>query len=186
MGYLDASTTHHFTTTRDGRRLFIPGLFQWGRGYVIGSEQDFERLRHRLKTYQAGAFVFILVAVWQMSLTAGLVVAALVFVAYSLLAGHLTRGMQPMQLSEAGLESFSPKGYFISPKGHLAVQARALGGANLWFLLLGSLVFVAGGIFLFSANPAKRDVAVEGMVFFGFCAALFAYQFWLRNRKTRT
>ena len=44
MGYFDALTSGTFKTTPDGKRLFFP----WGtlgRGYIVGTETDYERLR---------------------------------------------------------------------------------------------------------------------------------------------
>jgi len=52
VGYFDAVTSSSFKTTEDGRRLFFP----WGtlgRGYVIGSDKEFGRLRSCVKAYCA-------------------------------------------------------------------------------------------------------------------------------------
>jgi hypothetical protein len=48
MGYFDALASSSFKIAQDGRRLFFPyGVL--GRGYVIGSEQDFKRLEREIK-----------------------------------------------------------------------------------------------------------------------------------------
>ena len=60
MGYFDALTSSSFKTTEDGRRLFFP----WGtlgRGYAIPSEEEFERLRRRVKAYLAISLPLIIV-----------------------------------------------------------------------------------------------------------------------------
>ena len=50
MGYFDDRADQSFMTSQDGSRLFFP----WGSlgsGYVIASQEDYERLRGHLKDY---------------------------------------------------------------------------------------------------------------------------------------
>jgi len=60
MGYFDDLADKRFMTARDGRRLFFPwGSF--GRGYVIASEQDYERLRGHVKDYDFVCVITVVV-----------------------------------------------------------------------------------------------------------------------------
>jgi hypothetical protein len=48
-----------FKTASDGSRLFYP-LGHLGRGYVIASESDYQRLRRQVKIYYVVLFVLII------------------------------------------------------------------------------------------------------------------------------
>ena len=61
MGYFEALASSSFKTAADGSRLFFPSGRR-GRGYVIASERDYQRLRRQIKTYLVslfGAFVLL-------------------------------------------------------------------------------------------------------------------------------
>ena len=64
MGYFDALLGGlSFKTASDGSRLFLPWA-PWGRGYVIASERDYQRLRRQIKIYLTVFYVFIFGAIW--------------------------------------------------------------------------------------------------------------------------
>ncbi|WP_155253510.1 hypothetical protein [Bradyrhizobium japonicum] len=61
MGYFQGLTSSSFKTTEDGRRLFFPwGVL--GRGYLVGSEEKYGRLRKQMKTYIVVSVLLIVVA----------------------------------------------------------------------------------------------------------------------------
>jgi hypothetical protein len=171
MGYLDALTFYHFRTARDGRKIYLPMSFR-GRGYIVGSEQDFQRLQSQIKT---GTLVslFLIIGVGLVSNLASYVVAALVIVFYTIWSRYRVRGMQP---SEQRLER-------QSLKEGLAFQARAHSTRSLWFLEISSLVLVCGAIGMLFDHQDKRLVAWTGLALFGSGAVLFAYQLILRQRE---
>jgi hypothetical protein len=170
MGYFDALTSPYFRTARDGRRLFFPPSIP-GRGYVIGSEQAFERLQRQVKRYAAGSLVLIFGSGLFVSYLASFVIAALLVPVSIIGARYLTRGMQP---SEEKPEKLSWYESFAS-------QARAHSAESLWWLEICSLAFVCGGIFVFVVNPDKRPVALASIAFFGLGAVIFAFQLFQRN-----
>src|SRR5215510_5145810 len=100
MGYFDALTSSSFKTTPDGQRLFFPcGVL--GRGYVIGSEREYERLRGQVKIF---IIVGIAAAIGILALRryvglAGLVAIAALFVFHATFyvswVLYLLRGRQP-------------------------------------------------------------------------------------------
>jgi hypothetical protein len=170
MGYVDALTSRSFKTARDGRRLFFP----WGvagRGYVIGSEQDFKRLQRQVKLCLAGLLVLIVGSDLLVSYLASFVISGLFIVFYAIWAGRLTRRMQP---SEEGL----------SLNESMASQGRAHSAVSLWLLEIGSLALVGGGVFMFAVDPDNRLVASASIAFFGLGAVLFAFQLFQRRSKT--
>jgi drug/metabolite transporter (DMT)-like permease len=59
MGFFDALASSVFKTASDGSRLFSP-LGHLGRGYVIASERDYQRLRRQMKIYFIILFVLII------------------------------------------------------------------------------------------------------------------------------
>jgi hypothetical protein len=58
--------------------------------------------------------------------------------------------------------------------------------AYLWFLEAMSLGFVAAGVVILVVDPANWLPALASTIFFGMCAAMFAYQLlWRRRRVSR-
>ena len=104
MGYFDALTSSSFKTAEDGRKLFFP----WGtvgRGYVIPSEDEFERLRGHVKAYLVISLpLIIVVATWN-GLLGGVVVLPFLIVPYALWARaqcrRLTQTDEKLTLSES-------------------------------------------------------------------------------------
>ena len=57
--FLDTHLSTYFKTSKDGRRLFYPGLSR--RGYVIPSENDYQRVVQQLKKYIIASIVLVIV-----------------------------------------------------------------------------------------------------------------------------
>ena len=56
----------------------------------------------------------------------------------------------------------------------------------LWLIEMGSLAFVAIGIFMLFVDPGKWLIAVASIGFFGLCAAFTMYMLVLRGRAATT
>ena len=83
MGYFDALTSGYFRTTEDGRRLFFP----WGpigRGYVVGTPEQFRRLRRRIRSYYVVSLPLTIGAVVFAGLLGGAVILPVVIVPYAI------------------------------------------------------------------------------------------------------
>jgi HAMP domain-containing protein len=174
MGYFDGLTEGQFKVAEDGRRLFFPrGL--WGRGYVVDSESEFQRLRRQMKIYQAVALVLIIAAVVPRQYNPYLVIAValLLIVFYLVWSRSLAARLQPAEDRLRWQETS-------------AAQARAFGPFVLWFLEIVTLAFVALGIAIWLTDPTSRLLATGTIAFFGLCAAYGAYLLVLRGRKTST
>jgi hypothetical protein len=168
MGYFDALTSSSFKTAPDGSQVFFPwGVM--GRGYVIPSQQDYERLRQQLKTYMIVIMVLIIGTVASQQYIAAFVVAAGLIIFHQMWIRYQLRGLQRSDERLTVNDSFT-------------TQARTHSLAGLWLLEIISLVFVATGISILVVEPEKWLIAVACIIFFGFCAAVFARMLVLRRR----
>jgi hypothetical protein len=168
VGYFEALTSSSFKTTPDGRRLFFP----WGplgRGYVIASEQDYERLRQQIKTFLVVGLVAIIgFSVLQIYVAASIVTAFLMgfyLLWMRSLLSRLQRSDERLSLQES-----------------MTTQARLHSGAVLWLLEIASLVFVGGGVLILIATPADWLIALAAIVFFGLCAVAVGRMLVLRRQ----
>jgi Ca2+/Na+ antiporter len=168
MGYFDALTSSCFETAQDGRKLFFPwGV--WGRGYVVASEQDYERLRRQVKAYMVVALVPIIVTAALRAYVGALVIAMLLVVFYLVWMRFLLRGLLPSDER-------------LSVQDSMTAQARAHSAAGLWLLEIGALAFVGLGIVIIVIDPGNWLIALGSIVFFGFCAGVGARMLVLRRR----
>jgi hypothetical protein len=169
MGYLDAVTGRYFKTAADGRKLFFPwGVL--GRGYVLDSDHDYERLRQRLKTYSILALVAIIGSSALQIPVVAIVVTGLLIVFYLVWVSYLLRGLQPSEERLTLRES-------------LTSQALAQSAVALWSLEIASLAFVGIGVFILVVEPGKWPAALATITFFGLCAAAFAFMLVVRRDR---
>jgi hypothetical protein len=181
MGYFDRLTSSYFRTGRDGRRLFYP-RGAMGRGYVVPTEDEYQRLHGIAKIFTAAfhlltcaSLVLIVVAVALQMPVAGVVVATVVVAAvgalcYELWARALTRRLAPS----------SEK---LSIRSALSTQAFAHNGAKLWLLEFLSLGFVAAGVFMLVRDSGNWPIALASIVFFGLCAGVLAFMLAVRRER---
>jgi hypothetical protein len=168
MGYFDGLTSSTFKTTKDGRRLFFPwGVL--GSGYSISSEQDYRRLQQQVKAYMIVSLVLIIASSSFEGYLVSVVIAALLVTFYLAWMWYVLRRLQY-------------SGESLSLQESMTSQARAYGVVVLWLLEIGSLAFVAGGIFMLVVDPRQWLVALASIVFFGLCAAKAARMLVLRRR----
>lgn len=165
MGYFDALTSSYFKPAADGRKLFFPwGVM--GKGYVIASEQNYQRLQRQCKTYSIVGLILILGAslygfLW------GLFAAALLIALYIGWARYLLRDLQVSNEKLSLIESMKS-------------QALAHRGWELWLLTVCSFVFVICGIVAIIIDPRNWLAGVGAIAFFGFGAAVFLRMIVLR------
>ena len=168
MGYFDGLTSGSFKTGHDGQKLFFPWDYL-GRGYVIASEQDGERMRRQLKSYYLTLLIAIVSASAVRAYIVSAVAAALGIVFYVIWVRRQVASLQP-----AG-EAMSFRESSLS-------QARAYGARKLWIMEIGALLLMAAGVFLYVSYPAKRPMALLTVIFFGCCAAVIGYMLVIRGR----
>jgi hypothetical protein len=168
MGYFEGLVSSSFKTTEDGRRLFFPwGVL--GRGYTVGSEEHYSRLRNQVKAYTVVSLLAVIVTP---NFFRGYTVAlAWVVLSIAFYAAWMWVLLPRLQRADEGL----------SLKESMTSQARGHGPVGLWLLTIVSLVFVAGGVLMFVTEPGSRTVALVATLFFGLCAAMTIRMLVLRR-----
>jgi len=169
MGYFDGLISGNFKTTQDGRALYYPWGY-WGRGYAV-SEDDYTRLRRRLKIYHAVSLTLIIATAATQHFIALFVLGAALIAFYALWSRHLTAGLQATD------ERLSLHESMVS-------QARAYDAITLWLLELTAVALAATAIVLLFVKTAAWPMELSGIVFFGLCAAVFGYLIRLCRRAT--
>lgn len=164
----------YFKTTADGRQLYFPWGY-WGKGYLIASEADNARVRGWRK-------IFVLVA-------CVLIVAALIFqnrnsfTPYSIAIGYIAAYAVWTRFAVAGLAPTQEK---MSAREIMATHPRLYSPLLLWPLEIAALIFVLGGLAVLIMDPSDWPTALGAIVFFGLCAASFAYMLVVRASLRRS
>jgi hypothetical protein len=171
MGYFDAIASSAFKIADDGRKLFFP----WGtlgRGYVLGSDEDYLRLRGQIKIFMIAALGLIVVlgALQSYSYLVFVAVTPVLIGFYAVWMAYRLRGLQPSDERLSWQESMTS-------------QALTHSAVVLWLLEIGSLAFVGAGAFIFIFDPANWLTGIGSILFFGLCAAVFAFMLVLRSRQ---
>jgi hypothetical protein len=167
MDYFEAMASSSFKTAADGRQLFFPWR-AWGRGYVIGSELGYARLRRQITIYNIAAIVLIVGTLIPLGFVAGFAMAAALMVFYLAWTRYLLRGLQPSDER-------------LSLRESMTSQARAQGPVLLWIGEVGSIAFVAAGIFTLVFDSGNWLTATASIVIFSLCATSFMFMLVLRR-----
>jgi hypothetical protein len=173
MGYFDALARYSLTTAPDGRRLFFPwGVM--GRGYVIGSELDYERLRRQTKISLIVAFALVFISPLAIS---KLALPRYLF-GFMVAAEAVAMGAW-MQYLLRGLASPAER---LSRQESVTLQARGRSPASLRWPMIGSIAFVALGVILLAIDPAANWLlATVTIIFFGLCAVVSMFMLVVRQ-----
>ena len=171
MGYFDALTSSYFKTGADGRKLFYPwGVL--GRGYVVATEQDQQRLLRQVNTFTiAGLMLIVGACVVQAYIVAALIAAAFI-VFYLFWARRLIVGL------ELSSERLSMRESFTS-------QAMAHNSKHLWAMEIASIALLLCAIAMLGIEPDDRLTAIAAIAFFGLTTATFSWMLIIRRRATR-
>lgn len=168
MGYFDGLTSGSFKITEDGRKLFFPWGYL-GRGYAIASDEDYNRLRLHIKVYLIVALTVIVGSAFLRAKVSPIGLGGVLIGSYVVWMLFQVRHLQPANESLSFQESMTARGV-------------AFGPTVLWLLEIGSLVFVGSGIAVLFIDPSSWLAALASTVFFGFCAAAFAWMLFLRRK----
>jgi len=169
MGYFDSLTTSSFKTTEDGRKLFFP----WGtvgRGYIVPTEDEYQKLRRTVKIYLMASFPIIILAT-QFRMLVGIVVIMIDLIPYSLWAYAKSR-----QMTEAKEK--------LTLKENTSNMAREQSWIGLWLLELGAIGFVLAGIFIIIKDPKNWMIALASILFFGLAAVVFGKMITDKKRQS--
>jgi hypothetical protein len=168
-GYFNALTSSYFKTGPDGRKFFFPwGI--WGRGYLIPTEERYERMHGMLKIYMIAMLVLIIGTIAPGYYIAGVAVAAALMLFYAAWVPFLKRGLEPSEER-------------MTMSGNIATQARIHHAGVLWALEIMSIAFVATGVAMLIFQPQQWFAALGAIVFFGYCAFVIGRMIMLRRRE---
>jgi hypothetical protein len=170
QNFLDALVSGMFKTSRDGRKLFYPrGI--WGRGYVIPSENDYQRVARQLRMYIIAAFVLaaVLGGVGYLAIIIGGALFAIFY--FVVLVRNLVRGLEPSDERLSLLQAYTS-------------QALAFNTAWLWWIGIGSLVLLAVGIAMLFVEPVDWLTAV-GLIALSIISSAFGAGMIFVRRRAR-
>jgi hypothetical protein len=180
--FLDTHLSTYFKTSKDGRRLFYPGLSR--RGYVIPSENDYQRVVQQLKKYIIASIVLVIVfgAVGGfLGLIIGSTVGAylgmfiggvLYLIFYKLvLTPNLVRGM----------ESSDER---LSVRDRATAQALTISPKWLWSWGVTAPILLAIGIAMLFDEPVDWFGALLLIAMAVVCAVAATYFLFLRRRAS--
>jgi hypothetical protein len=170
MGYFDALASSSFKNLENGKRAFYP-WGKLGKGYEIQTEEQYEALRRFVIRYYIVVLPLGILAGVLRNWIALVVLVPLSVLIFVLMIRKLTRGLPRTDERLTFKDSYEN-------------QARRHSPVMLWAMLVMSLLFVAGGLFLI-AGPGEILVGLLAIGFFGACAAVFAWMLLARRRLMR-
>jgi hypothetical protein len=166
--YSDLLTTGFIKTGADGRKIVYP----WGRygnGYIIPSNDAYERLNDLLKVY-------IVVGIWlflPITIPGHYVFAAII------MALWLALYWIWMRIEMRGLERTRER---LTYREGISNIARLTPRWLLWIEAILMSVFVVAGILSLIIEPGKWMISLAGIVFFGFGAVMFVAMLVMQRR----
>ena len=163
----DPIVANIYRRTSDGRTLFCP----WGnlgRAYIVPPEreQELTNFIRRLYLVMIGTIAILTPFLhwWTMALAP--VFSGIWFFKYWSFSRTLA------------VDALPPPP--LNRKQAFMTHARATGVGRLWLMLIGALVFVAGGVWLRSEGNGEGLFVI---VFFALCAVVFAVQLVMLARR---
>jgi hypothetical protein len=169
--YSDLLTTGCIKTGPDGRKIVYP----WGKhgnGYIIPSNDAYERLNDLLKIYVVVGIWLLLPITIPGQYAFAAIVMALWLALYWIWMRFELRGLERTQERLTFREGFTN-------------IARLMPGWLLWVEAILTLVFVAAGALMLIIEPAKWMIALAGIVFFGLGTVMSVAMLVMQRRLAR-
>jgi hypothetical protein len=137
-------------------------------------------MRWQVKTYPIFTWVLVTAALaltngWGIGAT---LIFATFFIVPYLVWARYSHNIQMRQL----LRGPQPSDKTLALQPDIASVALGQNVIVLWLIEIGSVAFVAIGIFMLVVDPGKWRIAVASIGFFGLCAAFTMYMLVLRGR----
>jgi hypothetical protein len=178
MGYFDALTSAAFKTKADGQKLFYPYGYL-GRGYLIPSETEFERLRGSYKkiwiiTFILAMLTVVVISILSSTADSSILVLAISFITLLLsafLIAFLIGYVIWARVQCRGLQRSTEK---LKYSEALSNETHHLSSKLLWFFEVVSIIFVMYGLLLLIADPSQWVLAVILITFFATIAVVYA------------
>ena len=165
--YADALFAGFTKTAQDGRKVFYPrGVV--GRGYVIASEEDEERLKQKFAVFLVIVPILIVAGHVLWGYPGSLGVGALILVCYAIYVPRLTANMEPSGEGRSLTEAYR-------------AQARKHSSARLWSWTITGIFVVCLGIAFSVSMPENATKFVFLIVVGGLLAAFSGWMLALRR-----
>ena len=168
MGYLDRSIKATFKKEGDGRLLFFP----WGalaRGYVITSDDDFERMRSLFKVFSLALLfslaVSIALAFYIKVSPIGFIPVVIATIFYGIWAHYNSRGLHSLSMRES-----------------LTIHSREISVRFLWFSATVWALIVLSNMFKIISKPGEWLLPLISIVIFGHFAVIYMRMLFIRRR----
>jgi hypothetical protein len=158
MTFFDAMGDRHFKSGQDERILFFP-WGRLGRGYAVGSHQEYERIRHRLGALKT---IWLLLIVVTQFWSYGLAVIA-IDLGVALYAAWVVYRVHGLNPSNERL-----------PVTRSTPVNRGFVLAFLWLAEVTVIASFGLYIFILVVKPDNRLVTVAVLAFFALCAVAVA------------
>jgi hypothetical protein len=171
MGYFDAITSAAFKQKEDGQKIFYPYTYL-GRGYLIPSDAEYERLRRSYKNIWFITFGLLFLTIFVVSfgmasssflLTATVLIVFLIafIIGYMIWWRVQCRGYQPTTEKLKYSEALSNETHHLSLRW-------------LWSFEILSIIFILYGILLLFADSSQWLFSIIMIVFFSIIAIIYA------------
>lgn len=159
MGYFEGLADASFKQDAQGNNIFYPwGVL--GKGRILPDETTKISLRKFIILYYQISLptllLLTLLRMWWLLVVIGFVLFAWFYLHTKLITKDCAISNEKLTLKES---------YKNSADGHNKYM--------LWLMLLASLVFVVGGVFMFFKG--KLFIGLGAVVFFGLCSAVFIF-----------
>lgn len=170
MGYFDALTNSSFKKDAADKTVF----YRWGvlgKGHVLPDDETENRIRGFIRRYYMISLpVIIIVGVavgW---------IYAFILVPFLVVWYHFK--------CKALITGFPVAAGKLTLKESYANAAKAHNKKMLWLLLIFSILFVGGGLFMFihGVSNYNKVMGALGCLFFGVCIIVFGYM--IRAKRT--
>lgn len=160
MGYWEGIYRTYLKPNESGTVIFYPwGIM--GKGYMLESKTIEGRVRNFIKASFFVSMLIVIVVQLALGSLANVLVFPIYLLCYQLAVSRLVRGLA------LSTEKLNLRETYSS-------SANAFGLPTLIALEIGSLGFVAAGIFIIKYAHAVL-AGVAGILFFGLCSIAYAY-----------
>lgn len=172
MGYFDALTSASFKTAPDGRKLFYPWGFL-GRGYVVPTDDEFNKLRRSYQTIWIVIFILVFATVLLFEVPLLPLAAWVIYLIWLLIW---------IRTKTRGLSLANEK---LTYGEALNNETNKLSSGFLWFFEILSLLFIVYGMFLLIVEPSQRLISIGIIALFTFTALIYARMIRKKRQQTR-
>lgn len=144
-----------------------------GQGCVIASDEEFARLRRHLKAYMVVSLPLVILAATSRSFLAGVGILTVLLIPYVYVVW-----------ARVQCRRLPPTNEPLTLRERILLYVQEYSTRELWFLEIGSLLFVVGGFIILVADPRSWMMAVVAIVFFGACAVMFGRMLIVKGRAS--